>query len=153
MFYCLWPTAGHAALPCLAGAAVCEAPAEQQPLFAKPAPARPSPSSVAGAAGIRGAGELSSVCGPAGGQRAVFCRAGLAGMAPAIGGGLVPRGRDYQPQPHRPVQQPLGEAAEPIYHSLLRCASAQPRASVANTPGQRFSCDGRYNLACRGGGA
>lgn len=50
-----------------------------------------------------------------------------------------------------PVQQPLGEAAEPIYHSL--CAVLQRTlarfgvASHARAVSGSF-CDGRYNLAC-----
>ncbi|HFF3731340.1 TPA: lipoate--protein ligase family protein, partial [Klebsiella pneumoniae] len=55
-----------------------------------------------------------------------------------------------------PVQQPLGEAAEPIYHSL--CAVLQRTlarfgvASHARTVNGSF-CDGRYNLACGEGEA
>ncbi|HCA0244254.1 TPA: lipoate--protein ligase family protein, partial [Klebsiella pneumoniae] len=50
-----------------------------------------------------------------------------------------------------PVQQPLGEAAEPIYHSL--CAVLQrtlARFGVASHPRAVSGsfCDGRYNLAC-----
>ena len=52
---------------------------------------------LAGAAGIRGAGELSSVCGSAGGQRA-FCRARLAGMAsPLRRRSGTPGAGHYQP--------------------------------------------------------
>ncbi len=53
------------------------------------------------------------------------------------GGGLVPEGRALSTLASRPVQQPLGEAAEPIYHSL--CAVLQrtlARFGVASHPGR-----------------
>ena len=99
---------------------------------------------LAGAAGIRGAGELSSVCGPAARGWPVWLR--------RSGGGLVPQGPGIiNLSLAWPVQQPLGEAAEPIYHSL--CAVLQRTlarfgvASHARAVSGSF-CDGRYNLAC-----
>ncbi|MBC9925017.1 lipoate--protein ligase family protein [Klebsiella quasipneumoniae] len=68
------------------------------------------------------------------------------------GGGLVPQGPGIiNLSLAWPVQQPLGEAAEPIYHSL--CAVLQRTlarfgvASHARAVSGSF-CDGRYNLAC-----
>lgn len=87
---------------------------------------------LAGAAGIGGAGELSSVYGSAGGQRA-FCRARLAGMASPLrrrsgaqGPGIINLSLAW------PVQQPLGEAAEPIYHSLCAVLQRTARFGVAS---------------------
>ncbi|HBV7576697.1 TPA: lipoate--protein ligase family protein, partial [Klebsiella pneumoniae] len=68
------------------------------------------------------------------------------------GGGLVPQGPGIiNLSLAWPVQQPLGEAAEPIYHSL--CAVLQrtlARFGVASHPRAVSGsfCDGRYNLAC-----
>lgn len=129
----------------------CEDPTQaEQPLFASQRRRGRRPA-LAGAAGIGGAGELSSVYGSAGGQRA-FCRARLAGMASPLrrrsgaqGPGIINLSLAW------PVQQPLGEAAEPIYHSL--CAVLQRTlarfgvASHARAVSGSF-CDGRYNLAC-----
>ncbi len=92
---------------------------------------------LAGAAGIGGAGELSSVYGSAGGQRA-FCARGWPVWLRRSGGGLVPQGPGIiNLSLAWPVQQPLGEAAEPIYHSL--CAVLQrtlARFGVASHPGR-----------------
>lgn len=66
------------------------------------------------------------------------------------------RGRALSTLASRPVQQSLGEAAEPIYHSL--CAVLQRTlarfgvASHARAVNGSF-CDGRYNLACGEGEA
>ncbi len=73
------------------------------------------------------------------------------------GGGLVPQGPGIiNLSLAWPVQQPLGEAAEPIYHSL--CAVLQrtlARFGVASHPRAVSGsfCDGRYNLACGEGEA
>lgn len=67
------------------------------------------------------------------------------------GGGLVPQGPGIiNLSLAWPVQQPLGEAAEPIYHSLCAVLQRTSRASAlpATPGGERFLCDGRYNLAC-----
>lgn len=73
------------------------------------------------------------------------------------GGGLVPQGPGIiNLSLAWPVQQSLGEAAEPIYHSL--CAVLQRTlarfgvASHARAVNGSF-CDGRYNLACGEGEA
>jgi hypothetical protein len=59
-------------------------------------------------------------------------------MAPPLRGGLVPQGPGIiNLSLAWPVQQPLGEAAEPIYHSL--CAVLQrtlARFGVASHPGR-----------------
>lgn len=76
----------------------CEDPTQaEQPLFAKASAGEAVAQLWPGAAGIGGAGELSSVYGSAGGQRA-FCRARLAGMAsPLRRRSGTPGAGHYQP--------------------------------------------------------
>ncbi len=127
----------------------CEDPTRaEQPLFAKAGAGEAVAQLWQAPQGFVVPG-LSSVCGPAGGQRA-FCRAGLAGMAPPLRGGLVPGGRDYQPQPRGRCSS---RSARPPNPSITRCAlcCSAPRALRRCQPrpgGERFLCDGRYNLAC-----
>ncbi len=105
---------------------------------------------LAGAAGIGGAGELSSVYGSAGGQRA-FCRARLAGMASPLRRRSGAPGRALST-----LASPAGAAAarrsrRTDLSFAVRCAAAHPRALRRCQPrpgGERFLCDGRYNLAC-----
>lgn len=142
--------------PLLAGAAVLRGSSQPNSrCLPKPAPARPSPSSGRRRRDwwCRGAIVSLRICRRS--ARILPRAAGRYGFAaPAAvwcqGPGIINLSLAW------PVQQPLGEAAEPIYHSL--CAVLQRTlarfgvASHARTVNGSF-CDGRYNLACGEGEA
>ncbi len=130
--------------PLLAGAAVLRIPPSGTAAVCQSQRRRGRRPALAGAAGIGGAGELSSVYGSAGGQRA-FCRARLAGMASPLRRRSGARGRALSTLASRPVQQPLGEAAEPIYHSL--CAVLQRTLARFGVASHARAVSGSFAMA------
>ena len=132
------PTAGLAVFPLLAGAAVLRGSHRaEQPLFAKASAGEAvaqlwqAPQGLVVPGSYRQFTDLPAVS-------AHFAARGWPVWLRRSGGGLVPQGPGIiNLSLARPVQQPLGEAAEPIYHSL--CAVLQrtlARFGVASHPGR-----------------